>query len=58
MLKIPFRLLQRKKERIKKCTIEIEGDMVQRQLQTWINCIMSSVVTLFPASVSHRVRLD
>lgn len=25
--------------------------MVTRQLQTWINCIMSSMVTLFPATV-------
>ncbi len=31
----------------------VEGAMVQRQLQTWINCIMSSVVTLFPCLVSH-----
>lgn len=56
MLRIPFYLFQRKKKmRIKKkqYTIEIEGAMVKRQLQTWINCIMSSVVTLFPASVSH-----
>lgn len=51
MLKIPFHLFQRKNENKKQYTIEIEGAMVKRQLQTWINCIMSSVVTLSPASV-------
>lgn len=51
MLKIPFQLFRRKNENKKQFTIEIEGAMVKRQLQTWINCIMSSVVTLFPASV-------
>lgn len=47
-----------KNENKKQYTIEIEGAMVKRQLQTWINCIMSSVVTLFPASVPQWVRLD
>lgn len=38
MLKIPFHLFQRKNENKKKkqYTIEIEGAMVKRQLQTWI----------------------
>lgn len=40
-----------KNENKKQYTLEIEGAMVKRQLQTWINCIMSSVVTLFPAPV-------
>lgn len=46
---ILFYLFQRKNENKKQYTLEIEGAMVKRQLQTWINCIMSSVVTLFPA---------
>lgn len=29
--------------------------MVTRQLQTWINCIVSSIVTLFLATAPHLV---
>lgn len=45
-----------KNENKKPYTIEIEGAMVKRQLQTWINCIMNSVVNLFPASMPQWVR--
>lgn len=50
---ISFRVFQQKNENKKQYTIEIEGAMVKRQLQTWINCIMSPVVTLVPVSVPH-----
>lgn len=49
-----------KQVRIKKhYKLEIEGAMVKRPLQTWINCIRSSVFILFPASVpvQSQIRL-
>lgn len=45
---ISFHVFQPKNENKKRYRIEIEGAMVKRQLQTWINCIVSPVVTLFP----------
>lgn len=39
----------------KQFTLETEGAMVTRQLQTWINCIVSSMVTLFLATAPQLV---
>lgn len=48
-------LIQREKNNKKQFRLETEGAMVTRQLQTWINCIMSSMVTLFPAAAPQLV---